>query len=189
MAAAAHHRRHGAPSPRPAPHRTFDDTTTNDGSSLKLTLDRLPALPALLFGLFLACSLVLTTQQVHDRPWDLAFVAFAYADLAALFWCARRVERLAAAPWSSPGPVRDERRRLQVAAWVLSTALSCAFAYRVSLILPPALVLVVWAMASFVVLVGFCVLVLCKDQAGYRILEAAGDGEDGLDKKSGVELV
>jgi hypothetical protein len=51
------------------------------------------------------------------------------------------------------------------------------------------LVLVVWAMASFVVLVGFCVLVLCKDQAGYRILEAAGDGEDGLDKKSGVELV
>jgi hypothetical protein len=53
--------------------------------------------------------------------------------------------------------------------------------------MPPALVLLVWAMASFVVLVGFYVLVLCEDK-GYRHLEAAGDGEDGdlVDKKSGA---
>ncbi|CAD6334451.1 unnamed protein product [Miscanthus lutarioriparius] len=191
MAVTASGRSDGTPSSRLALlHHTSDDTTANDGSPLALALDLLPALPALLFGLLLACSLV--RRQVHgDRPRDdLAFVAFAYADLAALFWCARRVERLtAAAP--SPGPVRERderRRRLQVAVWVLSTALSCAFAYRVSLIMPPALVLLVWAMASFVVLIGFYVLVLCEDQ-GYRLVEAAGDGEDGglVDqKKSGA---
>jgi hypothetical protein len=196
---AAADRRDSTPSSRPAqPHHTSDDTTANDGSPLALALDCLPALPALLFGLFVACSLVLTPppRQVHehDRPrGDLAFVAFVYADLAALFWCTRRAELLAAtaaAPPSSPGTVQDDRsRRLQVAVWVLSTALSCSFAYRVSLILPPALVLVVWAMASSVVLVGFYVLVLCEDQGYYRLLESAGDGEDGglgEKKKSGA---
>ncbi|CAD6272668.1 unnamed protein product [Miscanthus lutarioriparius] len=195
---AAADRSDGTPSSRPAPpcHKS-DDTTVNDGSPLELALDCLPALPALLFGLFLACSLVLTPRRQvheHDRPrGDLAFVVFTYADLAALFWCARRVERLAAAAASSsPGLVRERderRRRLQVAVWVLSTALSCAFAYRVSLIMPPALVLVVWAMASSVVLVGFYVLVLCEDQGYYRLLESAGDGEDdglGEKKKSGA---
>jgi hypothetical protein len=185
---AATDRSDGAPSSRPAPRRhKSDDTTANDGTSLVLALDCLPALPALLLGVFLVCSLV--RRQVHGDGTrdDLAFVAFAYADLAALFWCVCRVERLAAAAPGS-GTVRDERRRrrrLQVAVWVLSTALSCAFAYRVSLIMPLALVLVVWAMASSVVLVGFYVLVLCEDQGYYRILETAGDGEDGelVDKK------
>lgn len=197
MDAATADRRDGTPSSRPAlPHHPSGDTTANDRSALALALDCLPALPALLFGLFLACSLALTPRrQVHGH--DLAFVAFAYADLAALFWCARRVERLVA-PSSSPGAVRERderrRRRLQVAVWVLSTALSCAFAYRVSLVLPPALALVVWAMASFVVLVGFYVLVLCDcEDQGYRLLEAAGDGEGcglGKRKKSGAgELV
>ncbi|CAL4895412.1 unnamed protein product [Urochloa decumbens] len=128
--------------------------------------------------IFLGCVLVRTVREVRDRPWDLAFVAFAYADMAALFLCLRRAERLP----REPSPAEEqEKRRLQVVVWMLSAALSCAFAYRVSLIMPPVLVVVVWSMASFVVIAGFFVLVLCKDQ-GYR----AFDGDGGAGECKGV---
>ena len=97
-------------------------------------------------------------HQVRNRPRDLAFLAFAYADLAALFLCLRRAERLPREP--SPEEGAQERRRLQLVVWTLSAALSCAFAYRVSLVMPPVLAVAVWSMTSVVVVVGFFVLVL-----------------------------
>ncbi|TVU17154.1 hypothetical protein EJB05_33170, partial [Eragrostis curvula] len=121
--------------------------------------------------LFLTYSFVQTACRVRDRPSDMAFVVLAYADLAALFWCLRRVERLVTTDQASSSPAAgEERRRLQVAVWALSTVLSCAFAYRVSLVMPPVLVIVVWSMTVSVVLVGFYLLVVCKDQ-GYRVLD------------------
>ncbi|CAL4902646.1 unnamed protein product [Urochloa decumbens] len=130
--------------------------------------------------IFLGCILVGTVREVRHRPWDLAF---AYADMAALFLCLRRAERLP----REPSPAEwQERRRLQVVVWMLSTALSCAFAYRVSLIMPPVLVVAVWSMTSFVVIAGFFVLVLCKDQ-GYRAFDGDGDAGEckGVVKKIG----
>ncbi|KAG2616794.1 hypothetical protein PVAP13_3NG176773 [Panicum virgatum] len=97
-------------------------------------------------------------RPVRDRPRDLAFLAFAYADLAALFLCLRRAERLPREP--SPEEGAQERRRLQLVVWTLSAALSCAFTYRVSLVMPPVLAVAVWSMTSVVVVVGFFVLVL-----------------------------
>lgn len=114
--------------------------------------------PVPVLMIFLGCILVGTVRQVRDRPRDLAFLAFAYTDLAALFLCIRRAERLPREP--SPEEGAEERRRLQLVVWTLSAALSCAFAYRVSLIMPPVLVLAVWSMTSVVVVVGFFVLVL-----------------------------
>ncbi|CAN6326877.1 unnamed protein product [Urochloa humidicola] len=110
---------------------------------------------------FLGYILVGTVREVRDRP------------LAAIFLCLRRAERLPREKPSPDGGEGHERRRLQLAVWTLSTALSCAFAYRVSLIMPAVLVVVVWSMTLFVVIVGFFVLVLHKDR-GYRALE--GDG-------------
>ncbi|XP_062181084.1 uncharacterized protein LOC133885387 [Phragmites australis] len=164
-----------------------DQPAKDDGRAMTLALDgRLASC-----WIFLAYSLVQTARRVRDRPWDLAFVVLAYADLAALFWCLPRAERLPPPPSPAGG---EERRRLQLAVWALSTALSCALAHRVSLIMPAALVIVVWSMTSFVVLVGFYLLVVCKDQ-GYRVLEdddggGGGDGK-GFDKKIGAgdELV
>jgi hypothetical protein len=121
--------------------------------------------------LFVACSLFGTARRVGDRPWDLAFVAFAYSDLAGLFLCLRRAERLQREP--SPAAEGQERRVLQMGVWALSASLSCVFALRLSLIAPSAaLVIVVWSMTAFVVLLGFCVLVVCKDQDhGYWALQ------------------
>jgi hypothetical protein len=87
---------------------------------------------------------------------------------------------------------RCERRRLHFAVWALSAALSCAFAYRVSLLMPAALVVLVWCMTSFVVLFGFYMLVHCnKDHQQYQSVDdidcdAAGDGNKPLMKKIGL---
>lgn len=135
---------------------------------------------------FLAYSLVQTACRVRDRPWDLAFVVGACTALAMLFWCLRRVERL------TPESPDGERRRLQLAVWALSTALSCAFAYRVSLVMPAALVAAIWCMTSSVVLAGFYFLVVCKDRQ-YRGLDDvdchAGDGKPTEKTSSADEFV
>ncbi|CAN6331616.1 unnamed protein product [Urochloa humidicola] len=89
--------------------------------------------------------------RARGDPMELAAVVAPCALLAALFVCQHRAERLT--PESPPG----ERRRLHLAVWTLSTAVSCAFAYRVSLIMPAVLAVVVWSMTLFVVIVGFFV--------------------------------
>ncbi|TVU17163.1 hypothetical protein EJB05_33179, partial [Eragrostis curvula] len=105
-------------------------------------------------------SFVIAAWRARCDPGDVAFVAGSYAALLALFLCLRRVERL------TPDSPAAERRRLHFAVWALCTELSCAFAYRVSLLMPAALVVAIWCMTAFVVLMGFYMLVLlcnCKD--------------------------
>ncbi|GJM94794.1 hypothetical protein PR202_ga11473 [Eleusine coracana subsp. coracana] len=107
-----------------------------------------------------------TAWRARREPWDLEFIVFAYTALAGLLLCLRRAEQL------TPASPAGERRRLQAAVWALSTALSCAFAYRVSLVMPAALVVLVWCMTSFVVLFGFYLLVvLCKDPEQYHSVD------------------
>ncbi|CAN6336467.1 unnamed protein product [Urochloa humidicola] len=115
--------------PCPSEPKTTDSSRMlpTDGQAAALCNAGVPAVVLI----FLGCILVGTVREVRDRPRDLAFVAFAYADMAALFLCLRRAERLPREPSPAEG---QERRRLQVIVWMLSAALSCAFAYRVSLI-------------------------------------------------------
>ncbi|GJN35862.1 hypothetical protein PR202_gb24675 [Eleusine coracana subsp. coracana] len=144
-----------------------------------------------LHNVVLACSraaaLALVTYifaaaawRARREPWDMAFVFFAYTALTGLLLCLRRAEKL------TPDSPAAERRRLQAAVWALSAALSCAFAYRISLLMPAALVAVVWCMTSFVVLFGFYLLVvLCKDHDSVDDVDCsdAGHGKPLIIKK------
>ncbi|TVU17161.1 hypothetical protein EJB05_33177, partial [Eragrostis curvula] len=118
-------------------------------------------------GALATYSFTIAAWRARQDTGDVAFVAGAYAALATLFVCLRRAERL------TPDSPAAERRQLHFAVWALSTALSCAFAYRVSLVMQLAeLVVVIWCMTSFVVLMGFYMLVLCNckdrhDQVGF----------------------
>lgn len=112
-----------------------------------------------------------TVWRARDDPGDLAFVGGAGALLAALLACLRRAERL------TPASPPEERRRVQAAVWLISTVLSCVFAYRVAAVMPMALAVLVWCMTALVVLVGFCLLVLCKDEE-YQCLEEVQDDGD-----------
>lgn len=144
--------------------------------STLLALTSLTLIIRVLAMSLLACSFTRAAWRARGDPWDLAFIAGAGAVLAALFWCLQLAERLT--PDSPPA----ERRRLQVGVWSLSTVLSCAFAYRVSLVMPPALVAVVWGVTSLVVLAGFCMLVLGEDQQ-YRCLEEVHTDDPAGDAK------
>jgi hypothetical protein len=110
---------------------------------------------AAVFGLV---TFSVTVWRARREPGNLAFIFCAYGCLAALLLFLRRAQTL------TPDSPTGQRRRLHAAVWALSAALSCAFAYRVSLLMPAALVVLVWCMTSFVVLFGFHLLVLCNDQ-------------------------
>jgi hypothetical protein len=126
----------------------------------------------------MASSIARSAWRARGDPWELAFVAGPSALLAAIFVCLHRAERL------TPEAPRGERWRLQVAVWALSTAMSCVLAYRVSLAMPAALlVTVVWCMTSFVVVVGFYMLVLCKDRQYQRVEEVHDDADADDDGK------
>ncbi|CAN6349874.1 unnamed protein product [Urochloa humidicola] len=112
----------------------------------------------------LACSFARSAWRARGDPRDLAFVAGSGAVLAALLWCLRL----------APG---------SPAVWSLSTVLSCAFAYRVSLVMPVSLVILVWCMTAFVVLAGFFMLVLCNYEQYQELDGVDGDGDAAGDGK------
>uniref|UniRef100_A0A0D9ZUZ1 Uncharacterized protein n=1 Tax=Oryza glumipatula TaxID=40148 RepID=A0A0D9ZUZ1_9ORYZ len=135
---------------------------------------------------FLACAFVQTARRARDDLWSLAFVFSAYAALVALFLVLRRAEQL------TPESPAHERRRLQRAAWALSTLLSCLFAYRVARIMPAAMAVAVWAMTASVVAGGLYFLVL--NDGGRRGSEedshvAAVDGKSSFHKIPADEIV
>ena len=125
-------------------------------------------------------SFAATAWRVRHDPQDLAFIAATASLLAALLACLRRAERLA------PDSPAAERRRVQAAVWALSTALSCAFAYRVAAVMPPPLAVLVWCMTAFVALVGLYLLVLCRDQQ-YQALPG-DDAAIASDRKASAKI-
>ncbi|CAN6358749.1 unnamed protein product [Urochloa humidicola] len=122
----------------------------------------------------MASSVAPMAWRARRDPVELIVVAGPCALLAALFVCIHRAERLA--PDSPPG----ERRRLHVAGWVLSTLIIYLSAYQISRGMPAALAIAVWSVMSVIVLAGFYMLVLRKDQQ-YQELDGvdavAGDGK------------
>ncbi|KAG0517228.1 hypothetical protein BDA96_09G070800 [Sorghum bicolor] len=132
-------------------------------------------------------SFAATAWRVRHDTRDLAFVAAAASLLAALLACLRRAERL------TPDSPAAERRRVQAAVWALSTALSCAFAYRVAAVMPPPLAVLVWCMTALVALVGLYLLVLCRDQQYQALTDddaaVAGDRKESAKISPSDELV
>ncbi|KAG0549046.1 hypothetical protein BDA96_01G221000 [Sorghum bicolor] len=139
--------------------------------------------------MFMASIIAPSAWRARRDPWELALVAGPCALLAAIFVCLHRADRLT--PDSPPG----ERWRLHVAVWVLATGFFCLVAYRTtSRGMPAPVVVVVWCLTSFVVAVGFYMLVLYKDQLYQSVNEvdtdAAGDGGNTFNKiRPSYELV
>ncbi|TKW37254.1 hypothetical protein SEVIR_1G036000v4 [Setaria viridis] len=98
------------------------------------------------FGFLTFNSGMAVYRSQGDRG-AVAFVAFSYLDLLALFYCLRRYE--GAEPGSA---LRD---RLKVAVWLLTTALTILFSYKVAAVMPVAAAVVVWLMAFATVAGGF----------------------------------
>ncbi|OEL16465.1 hypothetical protein BAE44_0022516 [Dichanthelium oligosanthes] len=93
-------------------------------------------------------------RSLGDRG-AIAFVSFSYLDLLALFYCLRQFE--------SAEPGSALRDWLKVAVWLLTTALTLLFSYKVAAVMPAAVALVVWIMAFGTVAGGFLAF-FCYDK-------------------------
>ncbi|XP_040375999.1 uncharacterized protein LOC121053300 [Oryza brachyantha] len=125
--------------------------------------------------LVVAAHVAACAYRAAGDPRELAFVAAAYAMLAALLCCVGRFEALAAAAASAAAAAARERLRLPV--WVLSTALTALFSARVAPVMPPPLDALVVAMAVLVAVGGFCLLFLC-DAGNVEPDDDDGDDDD-----------
>ncbi|CAL4910066.1 unnamed protein product [Urochloa decumbens] len=116
--------------------------------------------------------------RARRDPVELAVVAGPCALLAALFLCQHRAERLA--PDSPPG----ERRRLHVAALVLSTLIFGLVAYQLSRGMPAAQAIALWSLMCVLVLAFFYVIVLRKDPQYQELGGVDRDADAGDDRKA-----
>ncbi|CAL4889148.1 unnamed protein product [Urochloa decumbens] len=99
-----------------------------------------------------------TGMAAHRSRGDIAFVAFSYLDLLALFLCLRWYE--------GAQPRSPLRRRLKLAVWLLTTALTLAFSSRVAALMPVAAAAVaVWLVAFGTVAGGFYAFFLSSSAA------------------------
>lgn len=114
-------------------------------------------LPTLGF-VFLTVSVASSINRSRHDPGMLAFVILSYVNLLLLYWCLDRLEML------GPNSPPERRKRLQVAIWVLATALNLALAWRVADVMPWALAVAAWSMAAFVAVAGFYGLFIYEDE-------------------------
>jgi hypothetical protein len=97
--------------------------------------------------LFLTFNSGMAVYRSDGDPKTLAFLGFSYLDLVALFYCLRRYED------AEPGS--GLRHGLKIAVWLLTTALTLLFSFKVAALMPPAVAVVVWLMAFGTVAGGF----------------------------------
>lgn len=97
--------------------------------------------------LFLTFNSGMAVCRSHGDRETVAFVVFSYVDLLALFHCLRRYE--------NAEPASQLRDRLKIAVWVLTTALTLLFSFKVAAVMPPAVAVLVWLMAFATIAGGF----------------------------------
>lgn len=125
---------------------------------------------------FLTYNVVLSIIRSRGNPWDTAFVISCYVELILLFLCLKKRESLGA---DAPA---EQIHRLKIVVWVLTTLLTLTFAYRVSLIMPLSLKIVIWGMSGSVIAAGFyAFFIFDKDVQGtngYGKLDNAEEQEN-----------
>ncbi|CAL4889171.1 unnamed protein product [Urochloa decumbens] len=112
-----------------------------------------PWLPVAGFG-YLTFSSVMALISSWPDPGAAAFVVLAYVDLVLLFLCLRWYER------ADPGSVLWEW--LKRAVWLLTSALTLAFSYKVASVMPAAAAALVWVLGLATITGGLFALFCLK---------------------------
>ncbi|WOL14131.1 hypothetical protein Cni_G22911 [Canna indica] len=109
--------------------------------------------------LLLTANTAASAYHSRHQPSALGFALFCYVDLALLFLCLKSFERL------GPDSPAEKKEGLKAATWLLATALTLAFSWRVAEVMPLLLAVAVWVMAGSVAVGGFYFLFLYSDEA------------------------
>ncbi|TKW37251.1 hypothetical protein SEVIR_1G035800v4 [Setaria viridis] len=110
----------------------------------------------LLGFLFLTFNSLMAVVRSQGDRMAIAFVIFSYADLVALFVCVMVYERA--------GAGSSKREWLKVAIWILTTLLTLAFSYKVAVVMPPPVAVLVWLMAFATIAGGFVAFFIYKEK-------------------------
>ncbi|KAK1259351.1 hypothetical protein QJS04_geneDACA021925 [Acorus gramineus] len=103
----------------------------------------------------LTFTFVVAAYKAKGDPWALSFVVSIYAMLVLLFWCLNASDRV---PHDSKA-----KKMYHVAVWSLGVVLNIRFSYEVSNVFPFAMVLIIWAMASFATVTTFYAFFVGRD--------------------------
>ncbi|XP_040376028.1 uncharacterized protein LOC121053309 [Oryza brachyantha] len=132
-----------------------------------------PTPPLPLTALALVFHALNTGAAVYRGRRDARAVASTLAPslaLALLLLCVRLLE-------GTPPAGASRRRRLRAAVWLLSAALTVAFARRFAAAVPPSGAALVWAMSAATVSVGFYALVVAVGHRGGGVIVVAAEDE------------
>ncbi|CAL5059463.1 unnamed protein product [Urochloa decumbens] len=127
-------------------HADPQKESNGDAACLDAAERSFPWLPAAGFT-YLTVSSVMALHRSWPDPGAAAFVVFAYLDLVLLFFCLRWYER------AEPGSAL--REWLKRAVWLLTSALTLAFSYKVASVMPAAAAALVWIMGLATITGGF----------------------------------
>ncbi|KAJ3709058.1 hypothetical protein LUZ61_012763 [Rhynchospora tenuis] len=106
----------------------------------------------------LAKRWIKTMAPIYRSKGDggsIAFITISFSDLLLLFWCLHLFER------ATPGSVT--RERIKVAVWSLATLLTLMFSWKVAILMPLPVAVVVWVMAAATSVGGFYAFFLLKE--------------------------
>ncbi|KAJ3694112.1 hypothetical protein LUZ60_009592 [Juncus effusus] len=103
----------------------------------------------------LTCNSALAIYRSKEDSSSITFIVITYIALLLLFFCLRMYEREERNP--------DRREKLKACVWLLSTLITVMFAYKVAALMPFWVAMIVWGMASSVVIGGFYVFFIYRD--------------------------
>lgn len=93
-----------------------------------------------------------SAYRSRHQPSALAFALFSYADLVLLYHCLKVFERL------GPDATPRKKQGLKALIWLLATAQSLAFTWRVAAAIPLPIAVAVWLVAGSIAISGFYLL-------------------------------
>ncbi|KAK8461421.1 hypothetical protein SEVIR_1G036284v4 [Setaria viridis] len=123
--------------------------------ALKNKDGRCPSLLTVVGVVFLTFNSIMAVYRSNGDMGAISFVVFSYLDLVVLFYFLRQFERT---PPESP-----RREHIKMVVWLLTTMLTAAFSYKVAEIMPLPVQVLVWAISSATVLVGFYAFFLYQE--------------------------
>ncbi|KAJ0959937.1 hypothetical protein J5N97_000302 [Dioscorea zingiberensis] len=122
-------------------------------------------------------SIVAVYRSIND-PWMVMFIVTAYANVVLLVYYMRNIEKM---------PEMKRPVRMKATVWTLASTLTVLFTYRVSIMLPLFLAIIVWLTACVIVLGGFYALLVHREEPD--LSNKGSDKVERMDYKCFNELV
>ncbi|KAJ0959933.1 hypothetical protein J5N97_000298 [Dioscorea zingiberensis] len=105
---------------------------------------------------FLTINSIIAVYRSINDPWTVMFIVTAYANVVLLVYYMRNIEKM---------PEMKRPVRMKATVWTLASTLTVLFTYRVSIMLPLFLAIIVWLMASVIVFGGFYALLVHREES------------------------